>query len=239
MSNIHFIGVARHAAGSDAAKWTVISPQAPTVLNATFAPHVSGRAASQIEALFVQLCAESTGCAPGARESRLLSGSNPGRVYMQCDAELGVFVGTAASLTFSERLAWKTVEDAIARVRQDATMDEITSSKNSLKGLKDAFRDLIAANSQDKLSGAIAEVDDVKSVMGENLTTVMNNVQNMEALDEKVGDLESGAVQFMGKTNSAKRKVQMQKWMWWMIFAFIALLALCSIGGLIWSCKKD
>lgn len=85
----------------------------------------------------------------------------------------------------------------------------------------------------------IAQVDEVKGVMEENVRKVIERGENLNKLDDKAKNLENNAGMFAKTTTDARKKFQMKNLKWTIaLIACLSLLVLIVVLSIYFSLKR-
>lgn len=139
--------------------------------------------------------------------------SAAGEVYALADPTHGICLAVAATKNVRDAAAQRFLEDFLEKVRSSRTAAQLSEGKaETLSGplhelLDKVMRAHAAAVQSNKTLRLHQEVDEIKSVMQENVRRIVETHVALETLEGKSHSMSETADQFLKTTHSAKEHV--------------------------------
>jgi len=173
------------------------------------------------------------------KQDRLTVTSEVGCVHYDTDEYMVYVVVTAPD--YPQRTVFKYLQEVSSTMTQKfgSQMAKMSKSDFNSKSVKKVLVDIAQKYDDtakvDKITAVHQQVEDVKVVMQDNITQMLNTHEKLEELETKTDNLKHDAHQFKTRATEVKKAMWCKKCKLQMIIALVILLVLGILAAIIYS----
>jgi len=166
-----------------------------------------------------------------AQQTLIVNQTRMGMVYAETDENLAYIVFVSPS--YPERVAKQIVDKharAVESMASDGTFNShVPEQSTSAKKGYAAVCKTLAADFEggDKVAQVMAEVDNVKGVMSENINSAMSNLSSAEELQSATEDMKAQSSMFNKQAKTAKKQMWLKNMKLNIMIGSIVVLVFC------------
>jgi Synaptobrevin len=187
------------------------------ILASQFSTNISSRERSEIENSFFDFLQQADSLASSSRKTKPVS-SLGGKLYLLVDQSNKYLFCTCINDTlYPERAAFQLLEEFSSSVLnfQDPSVSLESAAIESLtrvfkKDMRLLMSKFDSPGNVDKTAQVREKVDQVQSVMQDNVKKMLDNHSNLEGLEEKTDSMSKQANQFLKQSVDLRRQMQMK-----------------------------
>lgn len=135
---------------------------------------------------------------------------------------------------YPERLAFAMINELIPQFSKDLGSRADTCAENGLKGASKKIFSALAdeyddPSNKDKISRVRDQVEDVKSIMHNNIQGMLHNLDDASKIDQDAQVLQEQAAKFQQQAKTIKRREQWKNWKLTLVIVAVVVLVLIVI----------